>query len=75
MVVCSSVYYMRVISYFGSVLVTTLQDPPSPESVQNSNTWHMQSEYFSFAFRTDGACGPCVLALPLGLMAHVVRVS
>ena len=60
MVVCRSVYYMRVISYFGSVLVTTLQDLPSPESVQNSNTWHMQSN---------------ILALPLGPMVHAVRVS
>ena len=39
---------------------------PSPESVQNSNTDQRQSEYPSFAFWTDGARGPCVLALPLG---------
>ena len=73
MVVYSSVCYMRVISYFGSVLVTTLQDPP--ESVQNSNTWHMQSEYPCFALGTDGAGSLCVLASPLGPMANAVHVS
>ena len=39
---------------------------PSPQSVQNSNTDQRQSEYPSFAFGTDGALRPCVLASPLG---------
>ena len=37
--------------------------------------WRMRFEYPSFAFGTDGARGPCVLASPLGLMAHAVCVS
>ena len=61
MVVCSSVYYMRVISYFGSVLVTTLQDPPPPPKVCKTPT--------------HGICSPNILALPLGPMVHAVRVS
>ena len=48
---------------------------PPPENVQNSNTVQRQSEYPSFAFGTDGARSPCVLASPLGLMAHKVCVS
>ena len=35
----------------------------------------MQSVCPSFAFGTDGACGLCVLASPLGPMAHADRVS
>ena len=37
--------------------------------------WHTRFEYPSFAFGTDGARGPYILALPLGPMAHAVRVS
>ena len=32
--------------------------------------WRTRFEYPSFAFGTDGARGPCVLASPLGPMAH-----
>ena len=34
--------------------------------------WRTRFEYPSFAFGTDGARGPCVLASPLGPMAHAV---